>query len=338
MSAQALLAEVLALQARIRDQVVAACERDSAHALAAVDGEDADGDTIFAIDRVGEALLVDGLAEAARAHGGIRLVAEGIDPAGVVLPHGADPAGVRWRVIVDPIDGTRGLMYQKRPAWILAGIAPERGPATGLHDIVAAAMTEIPLVKQHLSDRLWAVRGAGVRAERCDRLSGRVQAFAPRPSGATSVAQGFAQIARFFPGARDVLGAIDDALMRELLGPPKPGKAPCFEDQYICTGGQLAELILGHDRFTADLRAHLQDLLRAGGHPSGLCCHPYDLCTELIAREAGVVVAGPDDRPLTAPLWCAPDVSWCGYANAALHRDIAPRLRRLLAERGIACA
>jgi fructose-1,6-bisphosphatase/inositol monophosphatase family enzyme len=22
----------------------------------------------------------------------------------------------------------------------------------------------------------------------------------------------------------------------------------------------------------------------------GICCHPYDVCTELIAREAGVIV------------------------------------------------
>ena len=38
----------------------------------------------------------------------------------------------RWRVIVDPIDGTRGLMYQKRSAWILTGVAPNRGPGTSL--------------------------------------------------------------------------------------------------------------------------------------------------------------------------------------------------------------
>ena len=35
----------------------------------------------------------------------------------------------RWVIIVDPIDGTRGLMYQKRPAWILTGVAAGPGAA-----------------------------------------------------------------------------------------------------------------------------------------------------------------------------------------------------------------
>ena len=61
------------------------------------------------------------------------------------FPHGTDEAAADWRIIVDPIDGTRGLMYQKRSAWILTGVAPNRGPATSLRDIVLAVQTEIPL-------------------------------------------------------------------------------------------------------------------------------------------------------------------------------------------------
>ena len=37
------------------------------------------------------------------------------------------------------------------------------GPCT-LADIELAVQTEIPLVKQHLSDELWAVRGQGAAA------------------------------------------------------------------------------------------------------------------------------------------------------------------------------
>jgi len=324
-----LLQAVLRLQDAIRDAVVAACERQSTAELSAVHGEDHEGDTIFAIDIVSETLLVEGLGAVAGDLGPLRLVAEGLAPEGVILPLGAAPESVRWRVIVDPIDGTRGIMYQKRPAWILAGIAPERGPNTGLHDIVAAAMTEIPLVKQHLSDQMSAVRGSGVVATRRNRLDGSVRPLAVRPSGESTIAQGFCQIARFFPGGREDLAAIDDALVLELVGPVQPGKAACFEDQYICTGGQFAELILGHDRFTADLRS----LLRATGRTNGLCCHPYDLCTELVAREAGVTIVDPAGGPLTAPLWCHPDVSWAGYANAALRAAIEPVLTRLLRAR-----
>ena len=36
-------------------------------------------------------------------------------------------------------------MYQKRSAWILTGVAPNRGPETSLQDIVLAMQTEIPL-------------------------------------------------------------------------------------------------------------------------------------------------------------------------------------------------
>ena len=57
-------------------------------------------------------------------------------------------------------------MYQKRSAWVLTGVAPNLGTATSLADAVLAAQTEIPLVKQHLSDRLHAIRGAGARAAR----------------------------------------------------------------------------------------------------------------------------------------------------------------------------
>ena len=63
-------------------------------------------------------------------------------------------------------------MYQKRPAWILTGVARGPGPCT-TGDIELAVQTEIPLVKQHLSDELWAVAGQGASAVRVNRLHGR---------------------------------------------------------------------------------------------------------------------------------------------------------------------
>ena len=41
-------------------------------------------------------------------------------------PEGAIASRAAWTIIVDPIDGTRGLMYQKRPGWILTGVAGHR--------------------------------------------------------------------------------------------------------------------------------------------------------------------------------------------------------------------
>jgi hypothetical protein len=134
---------------------------------------------------------------------------------------------------------------------------------------------------------------------------------------------------------RDVLAAIDDEIMRGALGPAQPGKAQCFEDQYTSTGGQLYELIAGHDRFVADLRAHMEPVTKERGLPKLLCCHPYDLCTELVAREAGVIVTGADGDRLNARLAVDPDVSWVGYANPRIRATVEPLLHSALQERGL---
>ena len=226
-------------------------------------------------------------------------------------------------------------MYQKRSAWVLTGVARNRGAETNLQDIELAVQTEIPLVKQHLCDTLWAVRGEGAHAERFNRLTDERQALALRPSRATTIRHGFAMIARFFPGARDELAAIDEEIVRGALGPVEPGKAHCFEDQYLSSGGQLYELMMGHDRFVADLRPLIETVLNRRGLALGICCHPYDMCTELIAREAGVIVTDERGEPLRAPLRVEPDIAWAGYANDAIRREIEPLLRDALKRRGL---
>ena len=142
-------------------------------------------------------------------------------------------------------------------------------------------------------------------------------------------------MSRFFPGARDVLAAIDDEVASVVLGPPAKGKAACFEDQYISTGGQLYELMIGHDRYVADLRALLEGVFADRGLPHPLCCHPYDLCTILIAEELGLSITGPTGAPLDAPLDLASDVAWIGYANDALRRTVEPALLDALRRRGL---
>jgi hypothetical protein len=216
-------------------------------------------------------------------------------------------------------------MYHKRSAWILTGVAPNRGPGTRLRDIVLAVQTEIPLLKQHLSDQLWAMRGQGTEARRFNRLSGARERLPFSPSRADTIAHGFATVVRFFPGARDVLAAIDDEVAQALVVPP-PGQAACFEDQYASTGGQLYELMAGHDRFIADLRALVA--------PEGLCCHPYDLCTALIAEEGGVVVTDAGGAALDAPFDVTTNVAWVGYANARLRASVEPVLQGALKRRG----
>jgi fructose-1,6-bisphosphatase/inositol monophosphatase family enzyme len=332
--AREFLEPIRRLHGRVRAAVVEACERDAAGEMAAVD-RDVEGDTIYAVDRVSEELLVEFFEREVAPLAPLVLVAEGLEGGQVVLPRGALEVDAVWRVVVDPIDGTRGLMYQKRSAWVLTGVAPNRGAETGLQDIELAVQTEIPLVKQHLSDSLWAVRGEGAHAERLNRLTGERAALNLRPSGARSIEHGFAQIARFFPGARDELAAIDEEVVMGALGPVRPGKAHCFEDQYLSSGGQLYELMAGHDRFTADLRPLMGRGLAGRGLALGICCHPYDLCTELIARELGVIVTDVKGEPLRAPLNVEADVAWAGYANEHVRRQIEPLLLAALTRRGL---
>jgi hypothetical protein len=326
-----LLEPIRGLHRRMRDDVVRACEEAAVGTLAGVATEAA-GDTIYALDRVAEHELVAEIGRTiATQEEPVLLVAEGLPGGEVVVPEGADRKSARWVIIVDPIDGTRGLMYQKRPAWILTGVARGPGPCT-LADIELAVQTEIPLVKQHLSDELWAVRGQGASATRVNRFTGEIVPLRLHPSTTTTLAHGFATIARFFPGYRAELAAIDDEVVAAVMGPPQPGKAQLFEDQYISSGGQLYELMAGHDRFVADLRP-LFERRRPGG--AALCCHPYDLCTELIAREMGVLVTDERGLPLHAGLDVTSDVGWIGYANRDLKALVEPHLRRALSRRGL---
>jgi hypothetical protein len=265
----------------------------------------------------------------------IVLIAEGLPYGKIVLPENADESNAAWRIIVDPIDGTRGLMYQKRSAWVLTGVAPNRGENTTLRDIEFAIQTEIPLVKQHLSDSVWAFKDHGAYAERWNRLTGGARQLELIPSNAKTIDQGFAMISRFFPGARDVLAQIDEEIILSALGMPKEGKAQCFEDQYISTSGQLYELMSGHDRFVADLRPLMSAVMRERGLDLSICCHPYDLCTEMIARELGVIVVDENGGRLEAPLSVNGDVTWVGYANQDIRRQVEPILQNSLQNRGL---
>lgn len=326
------LAPIRKLHEQVWRAVVSAGEKMASADLSSI-ARDEEGDTIYGVDCISEELVVDFFEKEIATHAPIVLIAEGIAGGRIVLPRGTPEDKALWRIIVDPIDGTRCWMYQKRSAWILTGVAPNRGAATDLSDISFAMQTEIPLIKQHLVDSLWAIRGEGAQGERINRLTGERQPLVLQPSRAETIAHGFAMISRFFPGARDELASIDEEIVRGALGPIRPGKAQCFEDQYISTGGQLYELVNGHDRFVADLRPLMETILQGKGLRLGICCHPYDLCSELIARELGVIITDTNGEPLKSLLSVEPDVSWVGYANEHIRRQIEPFLQAALRKR-----
>jgi hypothetical protein len=322
-----LLATLRAAHEAIRDEVIRACELQEVEQLAAVAGYEG-GDVIYALDRACEPILLERFEALARDWSCV-LVAEGLGPDGLaVFPAGCSADHAELRVLVDPIDGTRGLMYGKRPAWILTGVAPNRGEATTLADIELAIQTEIPLPKQYLCDTLWAVAGQGAAGERYNRLTGERQPLRLGPSTATTIAHGFGAVHRVSPGARAELAAIDDAVVERLLGPPPTGPPLVWEDQYISVGGQLYGLMMGHDRWIADLRPLVAPGMSA-------CSHPYDLASELVAREAGVIVSDLAGRRLAAPMDVTSRVAWVAFANPALTGQVGTALRQVLAERGL---
>jgi len=199
-------------------------------------------------------------------------------------------------------------------------------------------MTELPTSKQWRADQLSAVRGGGARrlvAEAIDLRSGTRKRFSPRPSPARDFRHGFASLVKFFPEGKSLLARVEEELWGELYGLGRPGASLVFDDQYLTTGGQIYELLVGHDRMIGDLRPLAFAKL---GFASSLVCHPYDICTELLLREAGGIVEAPVGNecaglvggPLRGPLDTTSPVAWVGYANAGLARQVRPILRRLI--------
>jgi fructose-1,6-bisphosphatase/inositol monophosphatase family enzyme len=319
------------LHERIRERLVTQLRRESVEALSQVT-DPRGGDTIYGIDERGEEVLFQ-YCDAWGQKIPFVLIAEGIRGSGErVFPDDASEAQAAFRLIVDPIDGTRAIMYDKRSAWILSGVAPNRGPATRLDEIEVAMQTEVPTTKQTLSDSYWAWRGGGAHGRRTDLISGTSQPVTPRPSKAETVAHGFATISKFFPGGKALTAALEERLLETVLGPPTDGNPLVFDDQYLASGGQLYELMVGHDRFNADLRPLTLAAADPDGRIARLCARPYDLCAELIAREAGVIVTDDRGEPLHAPLDLQSDVAWIGYANAAIRRQLEPTLMSLIDE------
>jgi hypothetical protein len=56
------------------------------------------------------------------------------------------------------------------------------------------------------------------------------------------------------------------------------------------------------------------------------------MCTELIARESGVVLTNEQGQALQAPLDVESPVTWIGYANKAIQQQIEPALLQLVRE------
>ncbi|MEO5813694.1 MAG: inositol monophosphatase, partial [Gemmatimonadaceae bacterium] len=71
------------------------------------------------------------------------------------------------------------------------------------------------------------------------------------------------------------------------------------------------------------------------GLPHPLCCHPYDLCTVLIAEELGIAVTDASGHLIDSPIDLETDVAWVAYANTRLRERLEPALHGALKRYGL---
>ncbi|MSR74226.1 MAG: inositol monophosphatase [Planctomycetes bacterium] len=313
---------LIALGRAVRDRIIAS--RAQATDWTSV-ADHAVSDLQYGIDRFSETGLVEAVQQHCATLGPLRLMSEGLPAAGIAIGVGTP----RWLLILDPIDGTRGLMHDKRSAFFLAGLAPANDAR--LSTLRHAVMLELPTTRSELSDILAADAGGPLHAWTDDLRSGVCTPFAPKPSQATDLRHGFASVVRFFSGAAERLGAFHDALLVALHPSDAQARQDAFEDQYISNGGQMHALITGRDRFIADLRP----LAAAATGVPLRCAHPYDLLGVLVARAAGVEITAPSGAPIDAPLDLTTPVAWIGYANAALRSNVEPAVQHALGVSGL---
>ena len=322
-----------ALRAAARGAIRSAIDAKSLEQLS-MPLRDGAGDVTFALDEVTESVLSRWLEATARKQP-ISLLTEdqgwrhrGPGARGGMheLP-GFDHGGPR--IAIDPIDGTRHLMSDLRSAWSVISFAPPGPEQPRLRDLTLGLLSEIPDSRAARWRRLWARRGQGAFLEE-RALDSSAPARAQRlDTGSDARAdRGTFSFFRYLPAQRPLLAAIEARFFERLARIEGADVRSCYDDQYICSGGQLALLALGTYRLSADLRGALGT--REPSIPA-IATHPYDLAgAVLVAREAGVVVDDVEGSPLDFPIDCTTPVSFVAWVNAATRARLQAHLHAAL--------
>lgn len=280
---------------RVRDAVRGTRAVDD-HRVVRTEG----GDDVFGVDARADRVLIAGLRALGVAG---TAVVEGHDRP-IALDGPSDPRGP-WRILVDPVDGTRPFLAGKRSAWVLLGAG--RGART-LEDLELGVMVEIP------TDR--AAWGAVMTATVDGRLSivdddlagaGPSRPREPAPRQGDDLHRCFVTVVRFAPGQHGPIGAWAD---RHLAG------LEVYDDLAPCTASYLAGLVTGGDAAAFDPRPLFD--------PGGMAAHPYDLAALVVPRAAGCVIEALPPGPLAVPLDTDTPVAWAGYANPAIAERLRP--------------
>ncbi len=326
----------LAVQTRVVSLVRSAFATGS-NSLADAVAEEG-GDRIYRIDREVEATIEQVISSWPESCQPVLLIAEGMGDDGRML-FGDPEQQPRWRLIIDPIDGTRMLMFDKRSAWFLAAVCPDKGEATTLTDSVASVMVELPPSKQTLADAFVASTGKPTRglrfrvdASQPPLISEAVDFFV-RPSRKVDLQDGFATVLSMFPGTRLLAAELAERIA-ERCG-VMTSLPTVFDDHYISCGGLMYQLMTGRDLCSLDLRPQFNQILGRSAQDRFIESHPYDLAGLLAAQNAGVIMTNGFGKPLNAPLDVHTGVDWCGYANSHIRHLVEPIVQEWLTEHGI---
>jgi fructose-1,6-bisphosphatase/inositol monophosphatase family enzyme len=163
------------------------------------------GDISYKIDFVAESKINELGGKLATSGFPCEIIAEGIGKK-QYLGNFSSP---QYSVIIDPIDGTRGLMYNFRSAFVLTGVAPYKTDNT-LSNIEVAVQTEIPTSKQDRVSILWAIKGKGAHHQIIDFKTNDLIDIPLYTSSAQNLDHGFAVFSNFFPGVKGSIGRMAD--------------------------------------------------------------------------------------------------------------------------------
>jgi fructose-1,6-bisphosphatase/inositol monophosphatase family enzyme len=290
------------------------------------------GDVTYAIDVPAEQ-AVERWFDAITEHEPVSLLTEdagwrhrGPTPHGARDLDGFDHGGPR--IVVDPIDGTRNLMTDLRPAWSVITLCPPGPNPPRLSDVTGAVLSEIPDSRAAEARLFRATSDGRVRLSR-ETLQGAVRADGIWHADTDDRADnGYFPFFRYMADLRPDIARIEAAFFSRLETHEKADIRTCWDDQYISNGGQLALLALGTYRLIADLRAHLA---ARRGRPT-LTCKPYDCAGAiLVARATGCIITAPGGGELDFELDTHTPVSFIGWANAATRARLEPHLNASLA-------
>ena len=236
------------------------------------------------------------------------------------------------RIALDPIDGTRNLMADLRPAWTVVSFAPAGPSMPRFADLTGGMLSELPPHRASGHRRLWAERGqqgCHFAAFEEDGTSVESKLFTDdddRPDN------GYFSVFRYEPRMRPRIAALEAGFFERLVEREQADARSIYDDQYISNGGQLFLLSLGTYRMIVDPRALLA---RVEGRPT-VTSKPYDVAGALVCAEAsGALLSAADGSALDFPLDAETPVHFAGWVNRATHARLEPHWLATLRAEGI---